>query len=67
MMERLMERGQRIARAAQERRLQEIAATLRERGLAAQVGSESVVFRGRRLVQRWLADPLVRFAAGVRS
>jgi hypothetical protein len=62
MMERLMERARTIAHAAQAERLQQIAGTLRERGIAAETAADSVVLRGRRLVQQWLADPLVRFA-----
>lgn len=67
MMERLMGRAQAVAHAAQLRRLQQIAATLADRGLAASVSGEAVVIRGRGLMQRWLGDPLVRFSARVGS
>ena len=62
MMEALVERANRIALAAQIRRLEQIAASLRDRGVAIETGADSVAIRGRRLVQRWLGDPLVRFA-----
>lgn len=62
MMERLLARANGIARSAQGRRLEQIAATMRDRGLALEVDAESVTVRGRRLAQRWLGDPLLRFA-----
>jgi hypothetical protein len=58
----LLIRAESIARAAQRRRLEQIAARFRGRGIAVEVGTESVILRGRRLVHRWLADPLLRFA-----
>lgn len=66
-MERLIERTQVIARAAQEQRLQQIAAAMRDQGLAPLVGDDSISVRGRALVKRWLGDPLIRFAAWSRS
>lgn len=62
MMERLLACANGIARSAQSRRLEQIAATMRDRGLALEVDAESVTVRGRRLAQRWLGDPLLRFA-----
>jgi hypothetical protein len=62
MMESLIARADRIARAAQRKRLEQIAGSLRDRGLAVEAGQESVTVRGRRMAQRWLADPLLRFA-----
>lgn len=67
MIERLMERAEAIARRAQSEQLQQIAADLRERGIPAAIGSASVTLRGRRLVQQWLADPLLRFAGKGRA
>jgi hypothetical protein len=58
----LLVRAERIAAAAQRRRLEEIAAAVRARGLFAEAGSSAVVIRGRALVKRWLGDPLLRFA-----
>jgi hypothetical protein len=62
MMEKFLGRVEAIARAAQAKRLEQIAASMRERGLAVEVGPDSVAARGRRLVSRWLGDPLLRFA-----
>jgi hypothetical protein len=62
MMGALLERANRIARAAQSVRLQQIATTMRGQGLAAAVDGESVVVRGSKLANRWIADPLLRFA-----
>jgi hypothetical protein len=62
MMYGLLVGAESIARAAQRRRLQQIAAGLRGRGVTVEVAADSVVIRGRRLVQRWLSDPLLRFA-----
>lgn len=63
MMDRLIERAERIARAAQARRLQQIAAQLGASGMRAQIDGESVVFQARGLAQRWVSDPLVRFVS----
>jgi hypothetical protein len=62
MMEALMARAERIARAAELERLEQIAISMRERGVAVDQEQESVTVRGRRLAQRWLGDPLLRFA-----
>jgi hypothetical protein len=62
MMEKLVARAERIARAAQIKRLEQIAASMRGRGLAVESDRGSVTVGGQRLVQRWLADPLLRFA-----
>jgi hypothetical protein len=62
MMEALIARAGDFARAAQRKRLEQIAASLRDGGMSVELGGESVVLRGRRLVQRWLGDPLLRFA-----
>jgi hypothetical protein len=62
MMEVLMARAERIARAAQLERLEQIAISMRERGVAVDQEQESVTVRGRKLAQRWLGDPLLRFA-----
>jgi hypothetical protein len=62
MMEALLARANRIARAAQSVRLQQIATTMRGQGLAAAVDGESVVVRGSKLANTWIADPLLRFA-----
>lgn len=61
MMDGLMRRAEAVARAAQGRRLERIAERLRSQGLAAAIAADSVTCRGRIAVQKWLADPLVRF------
>lgn len=58
----LLVRAERLAEAAQRRRLEEIAAVVRARGLFADAGSSSVIIRGSALAKRWLGDPLLRFA-----
>ncbi len=67
MMGRLLARGEAAGRAAQRRRLEEIAGAMREMGLAAEINADSVRFGGRRMVRRWLADPLLRFAGRIAS
>jgi 5-enolpyruvylshikimate-3-phosphate synthase len=67
MMEALLERASDVARAAQRDRLAQIAASLGRQGVAVEVGAEAVAIRGRRLVRRWLADPLLRFAGRTRA
>lgn len=63
MMSRLIAHGQSIAYAAQRRRLENLSALLREKGISAEVGLDSIACRGRRLTQRWLRDPALRFIA----
>jgi hypothetical protein len=63
MMERLIARAEQIGRAAQARRLQQIAAELGGSGVKAQSDGDSVVFRGPGLARRWLSDPLLRFVS----
>ncbi len=63
MMSRLMARAQSVAHAAQRRRLESLSALLREKGISAEAGLDSIACRGRRLAQRWLSDPALRFIA----
>lgn len=67
MMERLLKRGDEIARAAQRRGVAQVAERLRARfGLGAvQADKTSVVVSGQRLVRRWLTDSGLRFLAGM--
>lgn len=67
MMAALRARAEAIGRAAQRRRLEDIAATIRDSGLAAEVGPDSVRFSGRSLVRQWLSDPLLRFAGRIEA
>lgn len=61
MMEALLARADALARAAQRRRLEQIASALTGRGFATEIGAESVICRGKMLVQQWIGDPLLRF------
>jgi hypothetical protein len=63
MMEKLIARAGQIARAAQARRLQQIAAELGASGVLAESGGDALAVRGRGVAQRWLSDPLLRFVA----
>lgn len=63
MMSKLMAHAESVARAAQGRQLEHVSQLLRERGLSAEVGSDSIACRGRRLTQLWLGDPILRFIA----
>jgi hypothetical protein len=65
MMEKLLDRADATICAAQRKRLEQIAATMRDRGLAVEVGPDSVTARGRSLASRWLGDPLLRFAGRI--
>lgn len=59
----LMTRAEAIARSAQQRRLEQLASAMRAIGVSADVASDSILCRGKRLVARWLSDPAFRFAA----
>jgi hypothetical protein len=66
MMERLLRRGDEIAREAQRRGVAQIAERLRVRfgSGAVQVDGARVLVSGRGLVRHWLIDPGLRFLAG---
>jgi hypothetical protein len=63
MMGRLIARGQEIARNAVETHARSIASELRELlgDVAVSLEETKVLVRGRRILQRWLADPALRF------
>lgn len=65
MIAKLVARAERVARAEQMRRLDGIAGALRQAGVAAEAGADSLRCEGRQLKKRWLADPLFRFAARI--
>lgn len=67
MMERLLKRGDEIARAAARRGVTQVAERLRARfgARAVQVDEARVVLSGRGLVRRWLTEPGLRFLAGM--
>jgi len=62
MMDKLMARAEAVARAAQRRRLEEIAGSFRSRGIQVEAGADSLAVRARGLARRWLGDALLRFA-----
>lgn len=66
MMEKLIARGEEIARQAQERRVQQAAGRLRSLFGSASVDAAdaSLIVTGRGLIKRWLIDPDVRFLGG---
>jgi len=63
MMERLLARAEAAGRGAQGSRIERIATRLREAGVSVVASADSIVCSGRGLSRRWLADPLLRFAA----
>lgn len=62
MMAALLARADKLARAAQRARLEQIAGSMGDRGLRIETRVDSIVIGGRGLVRRWLGDPLFRFA-----
>jgi hypothetical protein len=64
-MQRLVERGERIAAQAKSAAVERMVAQFRDqvRGIAIETGSGEIILRGRRLLARWLVDPALRFAA----
>ena len=64
-MEQLIKRGQALAAAARARTIERIASDLRGQvaGISVETGSAGVVLRGRRLLARWLREPVLRFAS----
>ena len=67
-MERIMERAERIAEAAVQRKVAATAGRLRERlgEAAVEIEEARVVMRGRWIVKRWLIDPSLRFLGGLK-
>lgn len=63
MMERLLARAEQIAQAAQANRIEAMAETAAEELNAVSVlkTATGVVLRGRKLLERWLLDPALRF------
>jgi hypothetical protein len=68
MMSDLLRRGAELARAAQRRRVEAVAARLREilRGVSIEAEEARVLVSGKGLLKRWLIDPRLRFLAGDR-
>ena len=66
MMDALQSRGERLARAAQQRKVDQVAAQLRGMFGSGAVEAEEarVLVRGRGIIKRWLIDPSLRFLAG---
>lgn len=59
----LLVRAEAIARAAQRRRLAEIGASIGAKDLRVETRADSITIRGKKIVRRWLSDPLLRFAS----
>ena len=66
MMAKMMSRAEQIARAAQRRKVGEVAQHLRALLGSASIEVEEarVLVRGRGIIKRWLIDPSLRFLAG---
>jgi hypothetical protein len=66
MMEKLLDRGEQIASMAQANRIEEIAQAAEEiGGISVLKTATGVVLRGRKLLERWLLDPALRFIGSV--
>jgi hypothetical protein len=62
MMEKLLARAEQIATTAQANRIEEIAQAAQEiGGVSVLKTATGVVLRGRKLLERWLLDPALRF------
>ena len=64
-MKKLEERAAAIGRAAQRRKIDEVARTLGDMGIKAKTSPDSVTLSGRYLVRRWLSDSSLRFITGL--
>ena len=66
MMEKLLARGEALARDAQKRKIADLAQQLRGMfgSAAVQVEDAQVLVRGPGIIKRWLIDPSLRFLAG---
>lgn len=66
MMEKLLARGGKLAAAAQQRKIGEVAQQLRTMfgSTAVSVEESQVLVRGKRMIKRWLTDPSLRFLGG---
>lgn len=65
-MEKLIERGEQLARDAQARQVKRVAEQLRSLfgGAAVDVEEARVIVSGRGIIKRWLIDPSLRFLTG---
>jgi hypothetical protein len=66
MMEKLIARGEELARQAQADKVQQVAQQLRSLFGTASVDAleTQILVRGRGLIKRWLYDPSLRFLFG---
>ena len=66
MMEKLVSRGDEIARTAQQQKVAEVAQRLRAvfGSGAVEVEEARVLVRGKGMIKRWLIDPGLRFLTG---
>ncbi|HEU5067482.1 MAG TPA: hypothetical protein VFT61_04780 [Sphingomicrobium sp.] len=66
MMEKLLARAEQIASTAQANRIEKIAQAAEEiGGVSVLKTATGVVLRGRKLLERWLLDPALRFIGSV--
>ena len=63
-MRKLEVRAATVVRAAQRRKISEIARELGEQGVQAQMLDDAVVLTGKGLMKRWLAEASLRFMTG---
>lgn len=69
MMDRLLARGEQLARERQRQKVQSVAAQLRAMfgSAAVEVEQARVLVCGRGMIKRWLVDPSLRFlSAGLK-
>jgi hypothetical protein len=66
MMEKLMTRGDELARLAQRQKVADVAQQLRALfgSGAVEVEEARVLVRGKGMIKRWLIDPSLRFLSG---
>lgn len=60
-MKQLLKRGEQLARDMERRRLEQIAAGIRDLGVSVASEGSTLVLTGRKLIRRWLSDPALRF------
>ena len=66
MMDRILKRGDALARDRQRQTVQAVATQLRSMfgSAAVEVEEARVLVRGRGMIKRWLIDPSLRFLSG---
>jgi hypothetical protein len=66
MIDKLVSRGEQVARDAQQQKIADVARQLRAMfgNGAVEVEEARVLVRGRGMIKRWLIDPSLRFLSG---